>query len=534
MTPLRDGGGLPGQHVNTSNQCSTIAESQHVHSRQIIFSREGAWDAAGKTTVTAGAPSRADKRRDPSHGERTAPALSPVFLAELQSVLMPAVIVVAAFLAKVLYFGFFSTSAIPSSFCLGLGTAAAVATALVANQIELHSTPAIVRFDMQISKLAATVSLAFLLLLCLLYLLKMSDQTSRGWLATWYALSLVLFVATRGAILIWARVLKAEQRFVEKVAVYGSPSLAERVVPLLQKEDGQVTVTGVFSDEAAGAPGGMRVDGGMQELIASAQETACHRVVLAFEANAHDSLRSAVSRLETLPIDVQFSPGAMVLPNDLSAGEHNNGLVLLDIQHRPMNVRASLIKSAMDYSIGATALVLLTPIMLFVAAAIKLDSSGPVFFIQSRHGYNHRIIRIVKFRTMTVAEDGVDIRQAVRGDHRITRVGAFLRSTSLDELPQLFNVVRGELSLVGPRPHAVIHNNWYAEKLARYSCRHKVKPGITGLAQIRGCRGETSTPEAMQKRLEFDLEYIKNWSPWLDLAILARTAFVPFFDRSAY
>jgi putative colanic acid biosynthesis UDP-glucose lipid carrier transferase len=172
--------------------------------------------------------------------------------------------------------------------------------------------------------------------------------------------------------------------------------------------------------------------------------------------------------------------------------------------------------------------------MLFVAAAIKLDSSGPVFFIQSRHGYNHRIIRIVKFRTMTVAEDGVDIRQAVRGDHRITRVGAFLRSTSLDELPQLFNVVRGELSLVGPRPHAVIHNNWYAEKLARYSCRHKVKPGITGLAQIRGCRGETSTPEAMQKRLEFDLEYIKNWSPWLDLAILARTAFVPFFDRSAY
>jgi hypothetical protein len=235
MTPLRDGGGLPGQHVNTSNQCSTIAESQHVHSRQIIFSREGAWDAAGKTTVTAGAPSRADKRRDPSHGERTAPALSPVFLAELQSVLMPAVIVVAAFLAKLLYFGFFSISAIPSSFCLGLGTAAAVATALVANQIELHSTPAIVRLDMQISKLAATVSLAFLLLLCLLYLLKMSDQTSRGWLATWYALSLVLFVATRGAILIWARVLKAERALLRRWRSTEAPAWPNVSCPFSKK-----------------------------------------------------------------------------------------------------------------------------------------------------------------------------------------------------------------------------------------------------------------------------------------------------------
>lgn len=505
-----------------------------MRSRHLVFPREGAWDVTAKPSSASSIPPGQRQRLKTSHTDDTSSVVSPIFLSELQSVVMPAVIVAAAFLAKLFYFSDLSHSAISSSLCLGLGIAAAAWTALVASQLDLHSAPAIVRLDIQFSKLVATVSLAFLLLLCLLYLLKMSDQISRGWLATWYFLCVALFLAARCAILVWARVLKAERRLVEKVAVYGRPGLAQRVVPLLEAGEGQVAVTGVFSDEGAEETNGASIDGGMQELIALAQHATCDRVVLALEANAHESLRAAVSRLETLPIDIQFSPGAMVLPNDLSASGRNNGLVLLDIQQRPMDARASLVKSAMDYGIGATALVLLSPIMLIIAALIKLDTPGPVFFIQSRHGYNHRVIRIVKFRTMTVAEDGTEIRQAVRNDYRVTRIGAFLRRTSLDELPQLFNVLRGELSLVGPRPHAVVHNNWYVEKLASYACRHKVKPGITGLAQVNGCRGETSTPEAMQRRLEFDLKYIKNWSPWLDLEILARTAFVPFLDRSAY
>jgi exopolysaccharide biosynthesis polyprenyl glycosylphosphotransferase len=172
--------------------------------------------------------------------------------------------------------------------------------------------------------------------------------------------------------------------------------------------------------------------------------------------------------------------------------------------------------------------------MLAAAIAIKLDSRGPVFFIQSRHGYNHRVIRVVKFRTMTVAEDGAVVTQAVRGDKRVTRVGRFLRRTSLDELPQLFNVLRGELSLIGPRPHAVTHNESYSQILARYANRHKVKPGITGWAQVNGCRGETKTPEDMRKRVELDLYYIKNWSPVLDAQILARTLLVPFYSSNAY
>ena len=498
--------------------------------RHLVFPRAGVWDI---TTNTSGARSTPAGQRS-SQGDPTSRVVSPTILSELQSVLMPAVIVAAAFLAKFFYFNNFSPSAVSISLCLGLGIAAAAWAALVASQLDLHSASDIVRIDILFSKLVATVSLAFLLLLCLLYLLKMSEQISRGWLVTWYFLSLALFLVTRCAILIWARVLKAERRFVERVAVYGCPRLAQRVAPLLEAGEGQIAIIGVFSDGGAEEVGSAAIDGGMHELFTLAQHATCDRIVLAFEANAHENLRAAVSLLETLPIDIQFSPDAMVLPKDLSASGRNNGLVLLDIQQRPMDARALLVKSAIDYGVGATALVLLSPLMMIIAAAIKLDSAGPVFFIQSRHGYNHRVFRIVKFRTMKVAEDRAEVRQAVRGDHRVTRIGAFLRRTSLDELPQLLNVLRGELSLVGPRPHAVVHNNWYVEKLTSYACRHKVKPGITGLAQVNGCRGETNTPEAMQKRLEFDLKYIKNWSPWLDLEILIKTAFVPFLDRSAY
>ncbi len=200
----------------------------------------------------------------------------------------------------------------------------------------------------------------------------------------------------------------------------------------------------------------------------------------------------------------------------------------------PLSAREVLIKAAMDYFLGAIALAIFAPAMVVIGIAIKCDSPGPIFFVQRRHGLNHKIIRVFKFRTMTVTEDGPVVTQAVRGDKRVTQVGRFLRRTSLDELPQLINVLRGELSLVGPRPHAVAHNEYYAGILTNYTCRHKVTPGITGLAQVNGCRGETKTLEEMRQRVDFDLCYINNWSPWLDLKILARTLIVPFFSQNAH
>ncbi len=287
--------------------------------------------------------------------------------------------------------------------------------------------------------------------------------------------------------------------------------------------------TGVYTE----APG-QRSSGDIHALIAAAQNSACDRVILALPRNAKDKILEAVKYLEVLPIDVQLCPDAMTVPCAIKGAHEAAGLVLLNLQRRPLSARGMIIKTAMDYALGAIALIVFAPAMVAIAIAIKWDSRGPVFFVQSRHGYNHRIIRVVKFRTMTVAEDGPVVTQAVKDDERVTRVGRFLRRTSLDELPQLFNVLKGELSLVGPRPHAVAHNESYAQLLNRYATRHKVKPGITGWAQVNGWRGETKTTEDMRKRVEYDLYYIKHWSPALDLQILARTALVPIFDKGAY
>jgi putative colanic acid biosynthesis UDP-glucose lipid carrier transferase len=184
--------------------------------------------------------------------------------------------------------------------------------------------------------------------------------------------------------------------------------------------------------------------------------------------------------------------------------------------------------------LSAALLVLFAPLMALIAIAVKLDSAGPVFFRQKRLGWGGRTFEIWKFRSMHVHQPAGDIvQQARRRDSRITRVGAFLRRTSLDELPQFFNVLRGEMSLVGPRPHAIQHDQEYAQHIAHYFARHNIKPGITGLAQVRGLRGETREIETMILRVESDIEYINNWSLWLDLTILIRT-FGAFSGRNAY
>ena len=172
--------------------------------------------------------------------------------------------------------------------------------------------------------------------------------------------------------------------------------------------------------------------------------------------------------------------------------------------------------------------------MLSVALAVKLSSRGPVIFRQRRKGFNERKFYIYKFRTMKVTEDGPDIIQAKQNDSRVTRMGRILRQTSIDELPQLLNVIKGEMSVVGPRPHAVAHDAAYCRIIANYAMRHHVKPGITGLAQVNGYRGETSRPEQMAKRVELDIAYINSWSLGLDLKILLRTAFAVTNNRNAY
>lgn len=190
-------------------------------------------------------------------------------------------------------------------------------------------------------------------------------------------------------------------------------------------------------------------------------------------------------------------------------------------------------KRAFDVVASSMALVLLAPLLVVIALAIRLESPGAVLFRQKRAGFRGRIFRIYKFRTMRVAEDGRAVVQAVRGDARVTRIGRFLRRTSLDELPQLLNVLRGEMSLVGPRPHAVVHEQAFHRLKDAYAMRRMARPGITGLAQVSGARGVTDTPEKVLMRTAFDLEYVRAWSFWRDLVIIARTLSLPFRDGAA-
>jgi Undecaprenyl-phosphate glucose phosphotransferase len=240
-----------------------------------------------------------------------------------------------------------------------------------------------------------------------------------------------------------------------------------------------------------------------------------------------------VDALSELPVTAHVVPsGVSGLWN--SARIVNFGqTVTIQVLRPPLSNFDLTVKRAFDLCLAGIGLLILLPFLMTIALAIKLDSSGPVFFRQNRHGYNNDIIPVLKFRSMTVTEDGETARtftQARTNDSRVTRVGRLLRRTNIDELPQLLNIVRGQMSIVGPRPHPIALNVMFRERIAPFSRRHNVKPGLTGWAQVNGYRGETDTLEKMQRRIEYDLQYIDNWSFLLDLKILLMT----MFAKSAY
>jgi putative colanic acid biosynthesis UDP-glucose lipid carrier transferase len=246
-------------------------------------------------------------------------------------------------------------------------------------------------------------------------------------------------------------------------------------------------------------------------------------------------LTALINALRDTTASVYFVPDAFAF--DLIQGRmaELNGMPVLSVCDTPFHGTDALVKRSMDVILGACALLLALPVIALIAAAVKLSSPGPVLFRQRRYGLNGEEITVYKFRSMTVCEDGLIVTQATARDHRVTWFGRFIRKTSLDELPQLFNVLQGTMSLVGPRPHAVAHNEKYRRLINGYMIRHKVRPGITGLAQVNGLRGETDTLEKMAARVRYDLEYLRNWSPWLDLKILVRSLRVVWSDyKNAY
>ena len=268
----------------------------------------------------------------------------------------------------------------------------------------------------------------------------------------------------------------------------------------------------------------LNIIGPLDQMLSIIERHDVRTVYFAIPLGESDLIENLYFQLLDRHVSVHWVPDIFSLLLVNHSVREIAGLPVLTLSETPLTGTRLLLKALEDRILGLLILVIISPVLLIIAAAIKLDSQGPVFFRQARMGWSGRVFHIWKFRSMYVhqPEAGV-IRQATRNDPRVTRVGAFLRKTSLDELPQVFNVLMGEMSLVGPRPHAVQHDELYSKGINAYFARHNIKPGITGLAQVRGLRGETTDIERMQARIEADIEYINNWSLWLDFSILLRT-----------
>ncbi|WP_460425410.1 undecaprenyl-phosphate glucose phosphotransferase [Azotobacter armeniacus] len=264
--------------------------------------------------------------------------------------------------------------------------------------------------------------------------------------------------------------------------------------------------------------------GGLEHLRALIAEYNIRRLYIALPLEEADQIESLYIDLLDASVDVVWIPdlaSLMLLNHSVS---DIDGLPAIHLNESPLTTypTAALTKALVDRLLALLAILALSPLMLTIALLVKRSSPGPILFKQKRHGWNGQVIEVWKFRSMRLHADQ-QVKQATREDPRITPIGRFIRRTSIDELPQFFNVLQGRMSLVGPRPHAIAHNNYYTDKIGAYMARHRIKPGITGLAQISGCRGETETLDKMQQRVELDLAYINNWSLWLDVKILIKT-----------
>jgi putative colanic acid biosynthesis UDP-glucose lipid carrier transferase len=274
--------------------------------------------------------------------------------------------------------------------------------------------------------------------------------------------------------------------------------------------------------------------GNLKQLAGYVKAHRVDQIYLALPMASQPRILALLDDLKDTTASVFFAPDIFL--TDLIQGrmDYVAGVPVVAVCDTPFTGINGVVKRCSDVVLSSLILLLISPLLLAIAIGVKMTSSGPVLFRQRRYGLDGREIVVYKFRSMTVQDDGAVVRQATRNDQRITPFGGFLRRTSLDELPQFINVLQGRMSIVGPRPHAVAHNETYRKLIKGYMVRHKVKPGITGWAQVNGYRGETETVDKMQKRIEFDLEYLRNWSLGLDLWIIVKTVAVVFKDRNAY
>lgn len=373
------------------------------------------------------------------------------------------------------------------------------------------------------------------------FLIEPVTATDGPWITLWFSGGVVLLVAGRVVLHHQMSVWGRAGRLGEVAAVIGAGPIAQRLLRRMNACQGGPRIFGVYDNNAPSLPRrcmGHAILGSVDDLVRDVRVHGIDTVIVALPLAGDHLLVETLNKLSLVPVDVKLCPGEFAMRLGTVQASHIGGVTFLNVIDRPLRDWGWIAKSIEDRLLGLFILMLISPVMMAIALLIKLDSPGPVLFRQKRYGFNNQLIEVLKFRTMHhELSDANAERLTRRNDPRITRIGAFLRRTSLDELPQFLNVVRGDMSIVGPRPHALAAKAGtllYQDAVKYYDARHRVKPGITGWAQVNGWRGETETLEQIRKRVEHDLYYIEHWSISLDLRIIARTVLGGFTGRNAF
>ncbi len=409
---------------------------------------------------------------------------------------------------------------------------------------DIYQVQAFRGHEKQYMRLAAAWSVVFLIVIGGSFFAKAGEMFSRVWLGCFYVSGLAALVASRKLLFLLVRKWTRDGRLTRRTVIVGGGRAGESVIEELgRQKDSGVKIIGLFDDrgdERSSADcAGQRKLGVVDDLLEFGRRTRVDLVIFSLPIAAESRILQMLKKLWVLPVDIRLAAHTNKLQFRPRSYSYIGNVPVLDVFDRPIADWDVVMKWLLDKLIGGIILLFALPVMAAVAIAIKLESRGPVLFKQKRYGFNNDLIEVYKFRSMyTDATDATASKLVTKDDPRVTRVGRIIRKTSLDELPQLINVVlRGNLSLVGPRPHAVnakAESRLYDEAVDGYFARHRVKPGITGWAQINGWRGETDTHEKIQQRVEHDLYYIENWSVLFDLYILVRTPFALLKTENAY
>jgi Undecaprenyl-phosphate glucose phosphotransferase len=394
------------------------------------------------------------------------------------------------------------------------------------------------------ARLAAIWTVVLLSALATIFFLKLEGTFSRVWLIGWYSFGLGALLAERAVVSLITRHMSRSGRLDRRtVIVGGGPSAHQLLTELGGQEDTGLRICGIFDDRddlrSPDVVANYPKLGNVDDLVEFARHTRIDLVIFTLPITAESRLLEMLRKLWVLPIDIRLAAHSNKLRFRPRSYSYIGNVPVLDVFDKPIADWDVVSKAVFDRVVGALALIALSPILLMTALAVKFDSKGPILFRQKRYGFNNELIEVYKFRSMYVDTlDASASKLVTKGDPRVTRVGRFIRKTSIDELPQLFNVVfRGNLSLVGPRPHALhakAADRQYDDVVDGYFARHRVRPGITGWAQVNGWRGETDTREKIQRRVEHDLAYIENWSLFFDIYILLITPFALARTENAY